>query len=83
LLVCVADGRVRVRGDGLSPGTDRDVRRRPWSRPRPARLPLVHRGFRRPRGTPCHGQIPPGSKPSIRFQRYDWTRVSRQFADDG
>ena len=30
-----------------------------------------------------HGQIPPGSKPSLRFRRYDWTRVSRQFADDG
>jgi hypothetical protein len=30
-----------------------------------------------------HGQIPPGSNPSVRFRRYDWTRVSRRFADDG
>ena len=28
-----------------------------------------------------HGQIPPGSKPSLRFESYDWTSVPRRFAD--
>jgi hypothetical protein len=30
-----------------------------------------------------HGQIPPGSNPSLRFRRYDWTRAPRRFADGG
>jgi len=27
-------------------------------------------------------QVPPGSKPSLRFESYDWTRAPRRFADD-
>jgi hypothetical protein len=30
-----------------------------------------------------HGQLPPGASPSVRFERYDWTRLPRRFADGG
>jgi hypothetical protein len=29
-----------------------------------------------------HGQIPPESNPSLRFESYDWTKAPRQFADE-